>query len=159
MNAFKLKHALPCDRVKNAFLCFSYSVCYLQAMAILTECKNSYTLTSFRWQEGGGPTPKLCCVCIIFVLQPDSSSEVIQLIKCWFWGQLPQLPFDITTAFPIRDSVTIFLVSYQWDKDPSCYGSHNTGYSYELYEGLLTTVVIIPGTAASGTRDCLLRWS
>ena len=39
MNAFKLKHALPCDRVKNAFLWFSYSVRYLQAMAILTECK------------------------------------------------------------------------------------------------------------------------
>ena len=59
MNAFKLKHALPCDRVKNAFLWFSYSVRYLQAMAILTECKNSYTLTSFQWQEGGGPTLNL----------------------------------------------------------------------------------------------------
>ncbi len=60
--------------------------------------------------------------------------------------------------FPIRDSVTIFIVSYQWDKEPSCCGSHNTGYSYELYEGLLSTVVIIPGTAASGTRDCSVRW-
>ena len=57
--------------------------------------------------------------------------------------------------FPIRDSVSTFTVSYQWDEEPSCCGSHNTGYSYELYEGLLSTVVMIPDTATSGTT--LLR--
>jgi hypothetical protein len=68
---------------------------------------------------------------------------------------------------PIRDSVTIFIVSYQWDEDPFCYGSHNTGFSYKLCkglpcngshytgfryqwgEGLLATVVIIPGSVTS----------
>ncbi len=62
-----------------------------------------------------------------------------------------------TTAFPIRDSITIFIVSYQWDKEPSCYGSHNTGHSYSLHEGLLTAVVIIPSSVTSEARDCLLR--
>ncbi len=60
--------------------------------------------------------------------------------------------------FPIRDSVSIFTASYQWAEEPSYCGSHNTGYSYELYEGLLSTVVIIPSAAVSGTRDCSLRW-
>ena len=77
-------------------------------------------------------------VYVLFALQLDSSSEGIRLFRYCFGVSYHSYLSTLQQLSPIRDSVTIFIVSYQWDEEPFFYGSHNTGYSYMMHEGPLS---------------------
>jgi hypothetical protein len=115
---------------------------------MLGESFGGYTLPPSCGRRGVGQLLSYTMYVFVFVLQPESSSEGIWLIR--FWGHLPQLPSKSNAKFPILDSVTIIACSYQWDEGLPCYGSYSTGSVTSWTRVYHATVVCVPGFSYQG---------
>ena len=114
-------------------------------------------------------------VYVSLALQLDSSSEGIRLFMCCFGVRYHSYLSAQPQHFPIRDTVTIFTVSYIGTKNhfstaviipdaaTCCTGGHSATVVVIPYaaaccmRGHSATVVIIPSSVTSGARDSFLR--
>jgi hypothetical protein len=98
---FIIKHALTCDRVTNVLFCFltPYTNYWLCLVSSLTATPYFLPVAGGGWAN----SYSIMC-CMVFMLQPESSSEGIRLLRVL--GRLPQLPLPFksttTTTLPFN---------------------------------------------------------